>query len=608
MFILGLLSFVQITYLPGFLALHFFRYRRRVVQTLLFAFALSLVFNHLVVFFVTALGLPITPVFYGLFALEVLMGFWWYRGEGMRPLEEFLRQRKMDAVRYIRSLPWLVPDEDEQRFSRVIRQIVVLIFVLMAASSLWWGIKVWYTNLGTVFTKWDAVVSWNSWAVQWFQGEMPRFTSRYSQLIPTNFAVSYAFLGDTQIQFFAKGFMPLFNVFILLGLFELGLERKRGGYFIGVVATRYILKKFLGEYIASGYVDVALAFFSFAPLYALHKAVYLARREEQRSYLTLGAVFAAGAALTKPNGLLILAVYPLLAYLLVVRKWPDTEPRQQWMTAARLLLLSVVLILPWYAYNQYTLMVGANQSNVAFLMGGRHEGRGLVERFVRAVGLLEEYVWLYLVVILCLAFLEPFFIWVGVLILIPYSLIWALAFSTFVRNLSIALPFLGWLTGMSGERMLDWGEALLARLRIGRVPQWAGVLALAAALLLGGSQLSDDALLAHQRELQKEILLPVINRGLYEYFEELGHFEPVFTDYPIDLLPGMEEMRVPIGNFSDYVFYRWVVEHNPDVRLMLVFTDRADERVLQQIDENLANGSFELIFERDHYLFLRMKR
>ncbi len=40
----------------------------------------------------------------------------------------------------------------------------------------------------------------------------------------------------------------------------------------------------------------------------------------KKQYLYLGAVFAAGAALTKQNGLLIFGFYPLLAFLLVTDK------------------------------------------------------------------------------------------------------------------------------------------------------------------------------------------------------------------------------------------------------------------------------------------------
>ena len=127
-------------------------------------------------------------------------------------------------------------------------------------------------------------------------------------------------------------------------------------------------------------------------------------------------------------------------------------------------------------------------------------------------------------------------------------------------------------------------------------------------VIVGGFYVSDSTLLHSQEIRQKEILLSSINHKIYDYFDELGHVEPIMTNYPIKYLPGLENMQIDIGNFSDYAMYRWVLDNHPETRLMLVFENRADEQVLQEIDAELKSGNFELIFKDGKYMFIEIKK
>ena len=80
------------------------------------------------------------------------------------------------------------------------------------------------------------------------------------------------------------------------------------------------------------------------------------------------------------------------------------------------------------------------------------------------------------------------------------------------------------------------------------------------------------------------------------------------TNYPIQYLPGMENLQIDIGNFGDYNLYRWVIDNHPEARLMLFFEDRADERVLGEIEEQLQAGNYEMIFQDGKYMFIEIKR
>ncbi len=606
MFLLGSLAFIQVTFLPGVLALKAFRIKTNWLQTLIFSFGLSLIINHLLVLLITATKLPISIAFYLIFGIELFFVVRLYRNGWKINLNNGVTKLK---IKIQGKINWLFPQVTAGQpytLSAFISEGVRLVFIIWALTSIWWALRVWMTNIDTVFTQWDALQSWNKWAVHWYSGIAAQGTWRYSQLIPTNFAVTYAFLQDTQLQFFAKGFMPLFNLYILLIIFDQGVETRETGYFIGVVATRYILKKFLGDYISSGYVDVALAFYAIIPIWALLKAELVQPKSSAVRFLWLGGILSAGAALTKQNGLLILTVYPVLSYFLILRKDTEATFLQNLGLLVKIFAAGVIIILPWYLYNEYRIFIGTNEANVTYLMGDRHGGRNLIERFVRAVGLLEEYAYLYPLIIILLPFLGSTFRWLAITILLPYSLIWAFLFSIFPRNLSLALPYLGLLTGMAGSRLVQMVNGVVDRIKLGKLKVGI-IIGLVTILAVGGSFLvPNETLFQIQQSQQKNILLKSVNQGIYAYFDEIGQYEPIITNYPINYLPGLEEMRIDAGNFKDFDQYIWTINNHPEANLLLVFEGRADDRVLQDIDEKLASGAYELIFRDGKYSLVKI--
>lgn len=608
MFLFGLMSVIQITILPGVLILKAFNIKRGIVQRLVFSFALSLIANHLIVFAITAIGLDISITYYVIFAIELILLILLYISALKNPIGRSIHGKVSDISNYLSSISVIQKEDRQNSLEKSVRGILTGTLIVLALSSIWWAFKVWYTNIDSVFTQWDAIVSWNRWATEWFSGTFPTHTKRYAQLIPTNFAVSYAFIRSTQIQFFAKSYMPLFNLFILLLMFELGVETKNVGYFAGVVATRYIMKKFLGNYISSGYVDVALAFFAFITVYTLLKAKNNSSPKQRLNYLGLGGIFAAGAALTKQNGILIFVIYPIIAYAIILHNSDILSRKEKLLYIGKWFGISLCIILPWYIFNEYRILTGINDTNIFFLAVDRHEGRNLLERFIRATGLLEEYVYLYPFILLLLPFLDSAIVWISLTILIPYSLIWAFAFSTFPRNLSIALPLLGLVTGMGIQKIIGFGEKLIVKAKIEQIKVFIFAIIVIVAIISASLYVADSALVEHQEEQQKDILLSSINHKIYDYFEERGEFKPIMTNYPIQYLPGMEELQINIGNFADYDFYHWVIENHPEARLMLVFEDRADDQVLEEIENELENGNFELIFEDGKYMFIEIKR
>ncbi len=607
MYILGVLSLFQILVLPGLLFLRLFKFKKGILQGLIYSFALSLIFNHLVVVLLTHLRANNPWIHYIIFLIEVGLLIYLNRSEIFKPLDDWLITIQARVKAFSDRIKALFLDRGNS-VSDLIKTAVGLGFFIWSIFSILWVVGILIDELGSVFTIWDSVVSWNHWAVEWFSNTHAMDTKRYAQLIPTNFSVTYSYMQSAQIQFFAKGFMPLFGVYFLLAMFDLGLRKNDPGYFIGVVVSQYLLQRFYLEYLSSGYVDVPLIFFTFLVVHALLAGSGQEGREGLHSYVLIGFIFAAGAALTKQNGLLVFAVYPFLAYVILLSQDETSSVREKIYLLGKYFLVAFVLLLPWYVFNEIRIAAGAS-TNVFKLMSQEHHG-GLtrLERLTKAFKDLGIYVYLYPFALAAMPFVKKEIRWIKLTLLFPYALIWAYFFSLYPRNLSISLAVLGFAVGLGASGLLDFFSGLIDRIHFEKLPKVILILLVLAVLLLPAIKITDGALIRAQIEHQKSALNPKLNGQLYAYFEELGGLKPVFSHYPIRFLPGFEDLQVRIGGFDDYDFYSQVIADNPDVEYMLVTLDNNDDRIIDEIQQKIESGEYEEIFRLKIYQFIRMDR
>lgn len=600
----GLLSLIQITFLPGFLALRYFQNKHMgVLEKIAFSFALSLIINFLLVFLLTSLGLYQRLVILLIFVAELAFALWSTRF-ALRVSLETISKTFMQSVQSTTSYWSELGKKSEQNWQRTLRLLLYLTLFAGAIAALYWIGKVLFSNRLTVFSVWDSVVSWNPWAVEWFHNHIPELTRRYGQLIPANWSLSYVFMDSSQIQFFAKSIMPLLTLFILLLMTLLGIEFKSYGFFAAAILTQLMFKKFLGVHVFSGYVDTAVSFFSFASLYCLVKASFLKDKQSVKSFLALGAILAGGAFATKQPGLYVLAAYPVFAYLLVFRGNKLFKKTDLYPAIVYPLAIALAISVPWYIYTELSIYLGVNKTEFAWILAEVHHGRNLWERFLYAITSMEKYALLYIVAILSLPLVGRVFRWITLFIVLPYSLFWALYASYSHRNLAIALPLLALVAGVGFERSIEAVQKLLARLNFKKFPLvlvgiMLLVLGLTASLLIPDSKLIDL-----QVTQQKEILTPGLNRELYEYFEDTGSYGPILTDYPLVFLPGFENFALD-DSFKEYATYLRHRQEHPEIEYLLMPKNANDEisnEVMAQIDA----GVYELIFEQSGYFLIKV--
>lgn len=522
MFLFGLIALLQTAFLPGFLLLKLLRLSDGLLKTLILSFALSLVLNYLIVFFLVVVGAYGPPAMYGLLGLELLgLGYllWFHRGKPeMAALQSDL-QRAEDLVR---SLGSYAP------FSRLVVAAAVLLGVWMIAS---YAVEVCFKEIGTIFVQWDPVVTWNRWAVSWAENRLPSTTFHYPQLLPANWSVSYVLMGDSRIQFFAKGLMSLFPLWILLAQADLALRLRRPIYFLAVAITGQAMRSMTPLAISSGHADVPVAFMGFAACYVLLVGREVPSLRQLKKHLLVGAVVAGGCLLTKQSGLLVALLFPVLAYLLVFRSLPPQLAPKGWRWLAYSSGLILILVLPWYVYKEVQIYLSLDVSETSFILfdtvpveSSTHEGRSCLERMLFGIALLRDRftapVFFGIVPVTLLAALaDKTWRWFVALIVLPMFVIWGLFFSYDCRNLLPAIPFAATAVAVGLERLacLVTATAGLRRIVVAGV-----LLLLLPAAWIAGKHFNAEALLKRQETLQRSICPSELNEFLYKYHQSPG--------------------------------------------------------------------------------------
>jgi hypothetical protein len=587
MFFLGLCSVLQCVFLPGFLAARALGVTGA-VRTATSAFALSLIINWLLVAALVLVHAYLRPVVLSIFALECLF-----------------------ALRMLR--PWARPDRggpgairDRWLRDTVSLEVKTWVALLLALTVLIGYLLLLLKTTGRVFDGWDDVVSWNRWAVDWYRGGLPVHTWHYPQLLPANWSITYMFIGDERIQFFARGLMPFFGIATVVAI--AGLARGADAFFFLMAAA--IGGQFLrsSNQVTAGLADVPTAFFAAMAIAEL-MGVRSAAGVELTRRAVLGAVFAAAAALTKQAGLYLAAVYPILVLVLA------RESAGRLRMLALLYGLIVVLALPWYAFKEIEIRGGRDTSEVSYVTHDIHRGAAPTERLARALTLVNRRLRSPAVLVVVAAlwlvgFADRATRWLSGLVTLPYALIWALWFSYDRRNLTLALVpcGIGCAAGLTRllrgrlRRMITWRVPAAVR-SVARVPGRAVLFGAGVALVGLGFAIPDSALRERQDRLQRRIGDPELDQALYRYQAQIGIRGRILTSYGLlAYLPGLDSCYMH-SHLDDLAEFR-VAAADPRVSHLLVPRSVAP-LIGAEFERGLRSGRYTRVFATRDYVFAR---
>jgi hypothetical protein len=536
MFILGSAAVIQAAFLPGFLLLRCIRIGDGFLKSLVYSFALSLAFNHVLVFALALLRWYTPFTMYSVFGTELILVALLCWRDRSRPFLDVLRG---DADRFRILLEDISHQPPALRFFLRLGLVCSFAVVSLCAFAVVY-------NAVTVFDKWDAVVAYNRWASVWGRNEIPHDTRGYPQVLPIAYSITYVFLGSTEVQFFARVLPALFPLMMLLGSLDLTLRQKDATYLLGTAFAVLLLLILLKDLMFSGYADApvaSLALISFCML--MEAGRYRASDVRLRHWLVAGLSMGACAS-TKTPGFIPVLAFPVLAVALghATEDRSAARPSVADITAA--LLAMLVVVLPWQLYQHDSAQLGVN------MYGPIHQGRAYVQRLLYAASLLREA--LGPVTLLFVAagtvlgvIFDRRWRWIFVLLALPLVLAWALWASYDARNISVAVPFIG-LVSAGGvilvvarlaPRMTYMKRvSVTSRFTVGACAISLTCLVVATGVLLPSKQIRNA-----QLEQQRLIGDPYLNSLLYWYQSTKGFSGVILTNYQIlGHLPGLAHL------------------------------------------------------------------
>jgi len=589
MILAGLMSLVQVCWLPGFLLLQFFPVRGRLARALL-GFAFSLLANYQIVLILAASGLYRRPVVLALFAAELAAAGWIVARRAQRAQRAQPPAPASDAT-------WREPIAECPR-ALPVRYLLPL----AAGLTPLWLMRFWLPKIPGVFNKWDDLCSWNVWAVEWAHNTLPQWCRWYPQLMTANWSLTYVFTAQSSVHFFAKAFMGFFAVGLLLLFLPIARATRSLAAVFAVPVCGYLLLFLFGGLIGEGYADLPVAFFTLAAFLAFELG-WEGQLSTGRAVI-LVSLLAAGAAVTKQAGLYtLLAALGGNAALAVRARLPRAQTLALGAVFATMTLFGVA---PWYLREGILLAHGQNRSEFHYQTSELYEGRPPLARIPAATsGIAGSLLRLKAPASVPLtgAMLTAFAV-IGILawrrqlgrsaliFSVPFYFLWAAYFSYDQRNIALAVPFLALVIAVGAFEIAEILRRLCAVAAASALPRARFAPAIVLCIVVAIGVWADRRWPAEILNRRQDLLLrqaggPELNAALYDFARSHGFRGSVLTNYEIlGQLPELAHLyrryHFEIGEDIEALRARLASAEDP-VGYLLV-PDYAAPRLRQYID------------------------
>jgi hypothetical protein len=519
MALLGIFSLAQIWFLPGYLVLRLLRGIHPIDKVLL-AIPLSAVLNFFLVYILVLLDCYTQPVIISFFLIELLVLI--YIKQIIKAPKKYSSQLVANNINI------------QVNFTNIMFGILALICFAQFISQ-----------IGTVFTQGDAVMSWNNWAISWFNGKIPNGLAWYPQLLPTLYSLTYQFIEDSRIELFAKISISIYPM-VVLALFLraailLPFEKNRI-LWSGIVFFILVRRLWGSESTLNGYADFPLTLFCTSILYVFILAANQRNERHSQLSITYPAILISltiGAGLMKQSGVYLGLLVPFvwLFYFRENCNWSKHIYKS--------ILIGLVIAAgysTWYLYQYYRIATGIEQSNLKQLASivSLPWYESIVYGFN---GITKKLSWLWVALFIS-SILNKNIRYLSLFVVSPFLLLWAAFVPYDYRNLAAVFPFFSISLVYGWVKLLDLFKSILPIFKMG--PEILQKVTIFLVLTVMTIALSNpkykNELLEISLSAKKQIGDPEINNLLITYFAI--HPEPSLLATPyveVSKIPGLSD-------------------------------------------------------------------
>ena len=435
MLLLGILAVIQTVLIPGLILLYLFKIETgTVIQKWIYIFALSLFANYSLVTILTFIGIYKVFVVCSIIAVEILFIAYIVKVKKHKIISTHSsRDFFLKYLSYLKSAP------TSERTLLISVSLIILFYFSLFIS-----------NISTIFYFVDTVnnIHWNTWAMDFANNIFPRHSSHFPQLIPSNWSISYLLIGEANVHFFPKSFMPLFFFGNLLMFLDLAISQKKYVYLIALIVYGLFAPIIYNlVFIADGNGDLPVSFFAFLSFYAYLKTDK--QKYDLKEY-TLVFLFATTAAGTKLAGFYVFFFMSILCFYYLSHNFRSLSKKE-----ISALIVSVVFILSvnlfWYFMKPEVMA------------GGLHQPEWLTDGYLNILkGALHllYYNWgLPVLAVFILTVLFSLFVkesrYVALFFVLPPIILWMFKYSSDFRNLSFVVPFLSYVSAFGVIKIIE---------------------------------------------------------------------------------------------------------------------------------------------------------
>lgn len=424
MFFLGLLSLIQIWFLPGFLVLSFLK-RINIYDKLIIAFPLSIILNYIFVFLLILL--KSYNLFFLIFIifLEFSMLINIYKND-LKKLKNF--KFKLDIKKDFYFLDLLI--------------FLLLINYLVLAIS----------NIGEITFPGDPLVMWDAWAKSFAQGIIPKNTMDYPQAYPILMSLTYVLMGTTEIEFFSRSVGLAYPIMIWVLMFRIQklLPKFKNEIKLTLFLITLLTLNQFRHTLFIGYVDPILVFatVSLGYLFILNFVNKFKKNE-----IILLCLIAILPGLLKQTSLYLTLIFPVIFFYLNYSSKKNLVIK----TISFYTLFFLLILFPWYFYKIYLFSLNEETLqifNLSFFSNTNEFVNNKYNELFNSIFINLKYglklifgkFYLLILFFFILGSFKNYYSKLISLIILPYFFIWANVFANDARNFAFMLPLVSFIS------------------------------------------------------------------------------------------------------------------------------------------------------------------
>ena len=536
MIFLGLISLLQIWFLPGFLFIHFFKRLRFIDKTIL-AFPLSIILNYIIVFLFLFLNLYETKYFLPLIFIEIIL---------------LIKIFKNKIPVLIKKFPIEIKTKIKLNIINIFLIFLFLIFSFLSINS-----------IGEITHPGDPLVMWDNWAKQFAANQLPKFTMEYPQAYPILMSITYVTIGNTEIEFFSRSVCLIYPLLIWLIFLRAAYILPKYSYEIKLTLlfTGILFLNQFRHTLYIGFVDPILVFatVTIGYIFLIDKKNHFFETKD----IILIALIACIPGVLKQTALYLTIIFPLI-YLIICYKFKKKIIIQNifWI-----IIVISVIVFPWYIYKFYAfssseetlqaINLSVFSDSQVYVRGllGQHTSNIFINMF-SALNLVFGKGYILILPLVLFGLKKNFIAKISLfLIIAPYFVLWSNIFANDARNFSFLLPVVGLNAAIGLSNLIYFKNKLLSSFKIKNIINISFIILIILSLtIILHEKRNKDVL--YKKQFEKELVrtnYPQVNTLLYSYFNEKKTIDTTIIMYDLDFiyLPKFEKsLHFPCNDAS----------------------------------------------------------